>query len=68
MIHKTKSLMHPVQHVPATADVLGDWKKNGRYHGLELQFADGHHTYMTFSEIDQAQQAALEVEAVEVVQ
>jgi len=62
MIHKTKSLMHPVQHVPAVADVVGDWMVNGRYHGLELQFPDGHLVYMTFAEIAEAQ-AALEVEA-----
>lgn len=66
MIHKTKSLMHPVLRVPAIADVVGDWMKNGRYHGLELQFPDGHRVKMSFSEIGEAQ-AALETEAAEVV-
>jgi len=67
MTYKTKSLIHPVLHVPAVADVVGDWMVNGRYHGLKLQFADGHRVYMTFAEIAEAQ-AALPVEAPEVVQ
>lgn len=61
MTAKTKQLLHPLLHVPAVATIVKDWMVNGRYHGLELQFPDGHRCLLTFAEIA-ALQAAVEVE------
>jgi hypothetical protein len=49
------NLHHPLLTVPATADILGLWQENGRFIGLELCFPDGHHTYLTFQEIEELQ-------------
>lgn len=48
-------LNHPIFEVPATADILGFWQENGRLLGLELHFPDGHHTFLTFQEIQELQ-------------
>ena len=48
-------LAHPILDVPATADILGFWRENGRLLGLELHFPDGHHAFLTFQEIQELQ-------------
>ena len=54
-VPKTMELQHPLHDIPAIADVLGDWLENGRAVGLELQYPDGHHTFLTFQEIQELQ-------------
>jgi hypothetical protein len=49
------NLLHPLLTVPATAAILGLWQENGRVIGLELCFPDGHHTHLTFQEIEELQ-------------
>lgn len=54
---QTRELQHPLHQVPAVAQVVGYYVKNGRNVGEELQFCDGHRCKLTYAEITKLQQA-----------
>lgn len=55
-------MMHPIQDVPAMAQRIGYYMKNGRNVGYELQFPDGHTCYLTYAEIGELMEAEREYE------
>lgn len=44
-------LMHPTEHVPASARQVGWYTENGRVVGMKLEFAGGHVACLTYEEI-----------------